>query len=31
MRNKFNCAFNQEDLWKYVENKKIKKYKNEIY
>jgi len=26
MKNKFNKAFYQEDLWKYVENKKIQEY-----
>ena len=26
MKNKFNRAFYQEDLWKYVENKQTKKY-----
>ena len=26
MKNKFNYAFYQEDLWNYVENKKTKEY-----
>ena len=26
MKNKFNRAFYQEDLWKYVENKKTETY-----
>jgi len=26
MKNKFNRAFYQEDLWKYVENKPTEKY-----